>query len=80
MEKTYNPFKLLGSYIGFIVGLILALLSVISLSSICGSLGECKQSALLLPVSQVVLGIVTGYLIHILFTFMVSLKMKKDSK
>lgn len=62
-----NPFKLVGSYIGLILGIIIAIfffLPVVAL--LCEFGGECKPPAYLLPLIPILIGFFLGYIIHFL--------------
>lgn len=58
-----NPFKLWGSYMGLVFGLIGAYFSFTAVFTLC-EFGPCRPTVLLIPVIVAVFGFVLGYLIH----------------
>lgn len=67
-----NPFKLIGSYIGLIVGVVLGYFSFAAIFSLA-ELGMFKPIALLIPFIVLVFCFFIGYLIHL---FLLYLKQK----
>jgi len=65
-SKPENPFRMIGSYIGLIFGLIGSYLSFALLFALAES-GKFTTSALLLPVLLPVAGFLIGWRIHVLF-------------
>lgn len=62
MEK--NPFRLFGSYIGLLVGVVLGYFSFAAIFSLA-ELGMFKPIALLIPFIVLVFCFFAGYLIHL---------------
>ncbi len=61
-----NPFKMIGSYLGLLAGLVLTLFSYLAIFTIC-EFADCKTTAFVLPVFPALFGFFGGWLIHILF-------------
>ncbi|MBD3252513.1 hypothetical protein GF386_02175 [Candidatus Pacearchaeota archaeon] len=66
-DKKKNPFKMFGSYLGLLIGLIIGYFSFDTIMILC-EFGPCKTTAVFLLIIPVVLGFVLGWMIHGFFT------------
>jgi len=66
-SREKNPFTMLGSYIGLIIGLIFGYFSFRTMIILC-EFGPCKTTAVLLVIIPIVLGFIFGWAIQSFFT------------
>ena len=65
-SKNYDPFKMFGSYIGLVVGLILSYALFASLAVLC-SFSACKSYTYYLLLIPIIIGFLLGWGIHSIF-------------
>jgi len=62
-KESLSPFRMLGSYIGAVIGLIISYLSFISLAVIC-TFSTCESYTYIILIIPIVVGFILGWIVH----------------
>lgn len=74
-KVSFNPFKLLGSYLGLLLGLIGSYFSFAVILALA-EWGRIRWTAVFIPIFPLVLGFFTGYGFHLLVRWLLSVLRK----